>query len=69
MANTNDALRKALEAATGGEVFVEGIGQQLNPFRVVVTLEDGYSFEAKSTETFDEFVKRVASLVPPKKSK
>lgn len=63
MANTNDQIRAALETHYGGEfdVTVEGVPQELTPFRVVVSRKaDGKVVaEAKSTMSMDEFLKKL----------
>ena len=65
-ANLNDRVRNDLEAVHGKDydVFVEGVGQEVSPTRVVMTSKkDGHKHEFKTTVTLDEFYRMVAAGV------
>ena len=65
-ANLNDRVRNDLDGVYGKdyEVFVEGVGQEVSPTRVVMTSKkDGHKHEFKTTVTLDEFYRMVAAGV------
>lgn len=60
MASTVDNIKAALEskfpADKGFEVEVEGVGQELSPFRAVVKKDGAVVAEAKTTVSLSEFL-------------